>query len=89
KMGIMPAYGFFIRHVKGIKMNNVEVSYMGKEICPAFYLDDVKDADFFRVKSEPVKGVKTFVLNNVENLSIRQTNGIENKMVKKTAAESF
>ncbi len=89
KMGIMPAYGFFIRHVKGIQMNNVEVSYMGNEIRPAFYLDDVKDADFFRVKSEPVKGVKTFVLNNVENLSIRQTNGIENKMVKKTAAESF
>ena len=89
RMGIMPVYGFFIRHVKGIKMNNVEVSYLGKEVRPAFYLDDVKDADFFRVKAEPVKGVKTFVLNNVENFSMRQTNGIENKMVKKTAAESF
>ncbi len=88
-MGVMPAYGFFIRHVKGIKMNNVEISYLGKEVRPAFFLDDVKDADLFRVKAKPVEGVKTFMLNKVENLSLRQTNGIESKFIKNATAESF
>lgn len=89
KMGIMPAYGFFIRHVNGIKMNNVEVSYLGEEVRPAFYLDDVKNADLFRVKAQAVARAKTFVLNNVENFSIQQSDGFKNKIIKKTAAESF
>ncbi len=88
-MGVMPSYGFFIRHVKGIKMNNVEVSYMGKEIRPAFYLDDVKDADLFRIKAEPVNGTKTFVLNNVENFGIQQSAGIKNTTIKKATTASF
>ena len=43
----MPAYGFFIRHVKGIQLNNVEVSYAQEELRPAFVLNDVNGADFF------------------------------------------
>lgn len=89
RMGIMPVYGFFIRHVKEIKMNNVEVNYSGKEIRPAFYLDDVKDADLFRVKTKAVNGTKTFVLNSIENFSIQQSDGFKNKIIKKTASESF
>jgi len=36
----MPAYGFFIRHVDGIQMDNVEVSYMEADARPAFVLSD-------------------------------------------------
>ena len=32
--GEIPAYGFFIRHVKGIELNNVEVSYAQEELRP-------------------------------------------------------
>ncbi|HYM94440.1 MAG TPA: right-handed parallel beta-helix repeat-containing protein, partial [Chitinophagaceae bacterium] len=79
RMGIMPAYGFFIRHVSGIKMNNVEVSYSGKEVRPAFYLDDVKNVDFFRLKAQPVAHTQKFVLKHVQNFSIRQSEGIKDK----------
>ncbi len=89
KMGIMPAYGFFIRHVNGIKMNNVEVSYMGTEVRPAFYLDDVKGADFFRVKAKPVSNTKSFVLKQVLNFSIRQSEGIKDKSGINIADGSF
>ncbi|MEP6677649.1 MAG: glycosyl hydrolase family 28-related protein [Ferruginibacter sp.] len=82
KMGVMPAYGFFIRHVNGIKLNNVEVSYMGNEVRPAIVMDDVKEADFFRVKAKTIPGVKSIVLNNVENLSIRESAGYKNKAIK-------
>ena len=61
-MGIMPAYGFFIRHVNGIKLNNVEVSYLGKEIRPAFVINNVKDIFLTRIKAQTVEGTKTFCI---------------------------
>ena len=89
KMGIMPAYGFFIRHVKRIKLNNVEVSYMGKEVRPAIVMDDVKDADLFRVSIQTVPGVRTIVLNKVEDFSIQESKGFKNKKLKKLTSTSF
>jgi polygalacturonase len=89
KMGIMPAYGFFIRHVKDIKMNNVEVSYLGNEVRPAIMLDDVKDADLFRVKAQDVPKVKTIILTNVENFSIQNSDGIKDRQLKKLTTTSF
>jgi polygalacturonase len=70
--GEIPAYGFFIRHVKGIEMSNVEVSYLKEEMRPAFILSDVKGADFQHVKAQAGAGVPTFVLTNVENFSTHQ-----------------
>lgn len=66
--GEIPAYGIFIRHVKGIELNNVEVGFMTDDFRPAFILDDVKDAEFNNVTAQNVEGVPTFVLKNVENL---------------------
>ena len=89
KMGIMPAYGFFIRHVKGITMNNVEVGYLGKEIRPAIIMDDVKNADLFRIKAQVVPGTKNIVLINVEGFSIQASEGFKNKKSIKNSNISF
>ncbi len=89
KMGIIPAYGFFIRHVKGIKMHNVEVGYLGKEIRPAIIMDDVKNADLFRIKTQAVPGIKSIVLNNVEGFSIQASEGVKNKKFIKNSSISF
>lgn len=74
--GEMPAYGFFVRHVKGLEMNNVEVSYMKEDLRPAFVLNDVKGADFFRVKAQRATDVPTFTFLNVENFSVQQSASI-------------
>ena len=89
KMGIMPAYGFFIRHVKEIKMNNVEVGYLGKEVRPAMVLDDVTDVDLFRVKLQPVNGTDNIILKNVENFSIQSSEGIKDRKFKNKFSGSF
>ena len=89
KMGIMPAYGFFIRHVKGIKFNNVEVSYLGKEVRPAIILDDVKDIELFRVITKPVADTKDIILNGVENFYLHESNRIKNKRIEKLTSTSF
>lgn len=83
KMGVMPSYGFFIRHAKNIAMNNVEVSYMGKETRPPFMVDDVKGFELRNVKVQPVAGASLFVLRNVEDLEIKDTRDLENTKIKK------
>jgi hypothetical protein len=70
--GEIPAYGFFIRHVKGIEMNNVEVGFINDDFRPAFVLDDVKGAEFNNVTAQHADGVSTFVLKNVENFKAHQ-----------------
>ena len=50
--GDMPAYGFFIRHVKGLTMRDVEVSSLKPDQRPAFVMKDVTGASFIQVKPQ-------------------------------------
>ena len=38
----LPSSAFFVRHVNGLVLDNVTVSFQSKDARPAFYLDDVK-----------------------------------------------
>ena len=71
--GVLPAYGFFIRHVKGIEMRDVEVSYMKDDARPPFLLNDVVGAEFLHIKGQRGQDVPTFVLKKVENFSLQQS----------------
>lgn len=71
--GVLPAYGFFIRHVKGIEMRDVEVSYMKDDARPPFVLNDVVGAEFLHIKGQRAQDVPTFVLKKVENFSLQQS----------------
>src|ERR1017187_8517625 len=68
--GMLPAYGFFIRHATGIEMSDVNVGYMREDRRPAFVFEDVKGIDLHHVKAQKASGVPAFVLMNVERLSI-------------------
>ena len=68
----IPAYGFFIRHVKGIELNNVDVSFENEDFRPPFILNDVKGAEFRNVEAKTAEGVPAFVLKNVERFSTHQ-----------------
>jgi len=70
--GEMPAYGFFVRHVRGLTMTDVEVSYMKEDARPPFLLDDVKGADFHRVKAQRMQNGSVFVLKNVIDFTTNQ-----------------
>jgi polygalacturonase len=50
--GELPAYGFFIRHIKGLQIRDVEVSYLSPDMRPAFWLNDVNDVEFIHVKAQ-------------------------------------
>jgi len=48
--GPLPATGWFIRHAKNVEMSNVEIATVAPDARPAFCLQDVDEADFFRMR---------------------------------------
>jgi polygalacturonase len=70
--GELPSYGFFIRHVKGLNLRDVEVSYLKEDLRPAFLLNDVSGVDLQNVKAQHAADVSTFVLKNVTDFNASQ-----------------
>jgi hypothetical protein len=68
--GMLPAYGFFIRHARGIEFNNVEIGFMKEDRRPAFVLESVKAADFQHVKAQKAEGIPSIVLLKVEDVTV-------------------
>ena len=78
RWGITPAYAFFIRNVKDIKLNNIEVSYLKEDLRPAFVLDNVDGADFQHVRAQKADGAPMFMLNQVKNFNLFNNNLLPN-----------
>jgi polygalacturonase len=67
--GEIPAYGFFVRHVRAIQFSNVTVSYLSEEMRPPFFLDDVIFAKFNNVTGYRAAIVPMFSLRNVSDFN--------------------
>jgi hypothetical protein len=87
--GTIPAYGFFIRHVNGIELNNVEVSYAKEDLRPAVVLNDVKGADFQHLKAQHATDAPSFVLKNVEDFSVQRSRGVPDTRLERVTEKKF
>lgn len=85
--GVTPAYGFYVRHAKGITFDNVKVTYEKPEGRSAFFLDNVKGIDLFRIDAQASSSF--FVLKNVENFSVQQSRDIEDRRIAKAEKTDF
>jgi hypothetical protein len=74
--GILPAYGFFIRHAKGIELNDVDVSFVKEDRRPAFVLDSVEGIELEHCKAERADGVPGLVMIKAKGIKIHATEGI-------------
>lgn len=75
--GEIPAYGFFIRHVRGLEMNGVSVTYQKEDARAPFIINDGKAIEMRNVKAMHANGTPTFVLSDIENFSIRDSYPLE------------
>ena len=67
---ILPASGFFIRHVKNIKLENISLTMEGENVPPAFVLDDVKGT---YIRNHQINGFANSELikeKNCENVQV-------------------
>ncbi|MCP4608009.1 MAG: hypothetical protein GY845_04770 [Planctomycetes bacterium] len=71
----LPAYGFYCRHVKGLKLLNVQLQLANTDQRHGLVFDDVEDALFDDLTGpHPTGSDSTIQLNNVKNVFIRSKN---------------
>ena len=70
RFGMMPAWGFFIRHARDIGFTQVDLSFMKPDTRPAFVLDQATDVSFQRVAAPMAPGVASWVLLKSQNIRI-------------------
>lgn len=87
--GEIPAYGFFVRHVRGLEMNDVKISYLKDEARAPFVLSDAKSIDLRNITAPHTSGVPSFILNNVEDFSIQHSWPLEDVRIKKVMKQQF
>ena len=87
--GQLPSYGFYVRHVKGITFDNVQLSYADKEERPPFALNDVKNAYFRFIQAASEKSSSLFLLNNVSDIHLFHTGPYPEKYVPKAVEKTL
>jgi polygalacturonase len=74
--GMLPAYGFFIRHARGIELNDVNVAHMKDDGRPAFVLDGVDGVELEHGKAERSVGAAGFVMMRAKNVTVHNCAGV-------------
>jgi polygalacturonase len=68
--GTMPAYGFLVRHVKGLEMSHVEIETLQNDARPAFAFHDVHDVDLLRIKAKVAPGSPTIKVTDATDFNL-------------------
>lgn len=83
EFGKIPAYAFYIRHVRNIEMSDIEIRLENEDRRPPFILDDVKGSSFINVRVQNSTGVPAFILNNVTDFKTMNCGDIPDKKIDK------
>jgi hypothetical protein len=87
--GVLPAYGFYVRHARGITFDGVQVGYLAEDRRPAFVLDDVKDAELHGVVAQRAAGTTTLELRNVEDVRVMHSPPLADTRVERATRKSY
>jgi len=87
--GEIPAYGFFVRHVRGLQMHNVNLASLTADARPAFVIMDAKQVELNRIAANAAPGVPTLVLQNAEDFSIQESRTLPSVRLKRVVRRQF
>ncbi|HEX3987806.1 MAG TPA: right-handed parallel beta-helix repeat-containing protein, partial [Verrucomicrobiae bacterium] len=77
RVGIMPAYALFARHVKDLELANITTSFVTNDFRPAIECSDVSGLEIDNFKAQTAKGVRAARFEKVSRLVIRNSPGIK------------
>jgi polygalacturonase len=89
RFGILPSWGMFVRHVRGLVASNVGLSLMQDDLRPAFFLNDVKGIEFRFLKVPRYQNVSTFVLTNVDDFTVYRSGPVPDAHLEQVESKSF
>ncbi len=87
--GEIPAYGFFIRHVRGLQMSDISLKYLKEDSRAPFIISDGKAIDLFHLQMDRAASVPSFILNEVEDFSLRQSLPLRDLVLPKVKRQEF
>ncbi|SFQ49621.1 rhamnogalacturonidase [Hymenobacter arizonensis] len=89
KFGVLPAYGFFIRHVKNVVLSNVNIYLLGPETRPALMLLDVQGGSLRHVVAPKAGPAPMVVLEGVRNLVVQSSEPLKNGTLQQLKSKAF
>lgn len=72
--GLIPAYGFFIRHAKNINFRNITLEYKEADFRPPFILNNVHSAYFENITATKENDISAFWLKNSSDITLNNIN---------------
>ena len=89
QFGVLPAYGFYVRHAAGLRLENVTVRFAERDTRPAIVLDDARDVDLHGVRAATAPGVPVLVLRDVADVRVTHSPPLADRHVERAARLSF
>jgi polygalacturonase len=78
KIGTLPAYGVYARHVKGLELANIHVSFVANDLRPAASFADIKGLEIDNFKPQFAEGVAPAVFaDDVRDVTIRNSPALQ------------
>jgi hypothetical protein len=72
RWGSLPAYGFTIRHANNVALNNVACSYLGRDLRPALFAQDVDRLTLTGFRAQGDRGADALMrLNNTRQALVQ------------------
>jgi hypothetical protein len=73
RIGILPSYGVFARHVRDLELANVRVSFEKEDVRPAMVCVDVDGLEIDNFKAQLADGVPAARFEDVKRLVVRNS----------------
>src|SRR5438067_1620223 len=87
--GEIPAYGFFIRHVRGLQMSDISLKLLKEDSRAPYIIFDGKSIDLNHLQMDRATSVPNFILNEVEDFSLRQSYPLKDLVLSKVKRQEF
>ncbi len=89
-LGKLSSWGMFVRHLKNLTVDRVELRTQNDDQRPVVRLEDVTDASFDRVKFHHAEGAPVFQLKDATGVAVTNSVGIADvKLVEKVANQKL
>jgi polygalacturonase len=80
RLGILPAYGVYARHVKDLELANISVNFTTNDMRPAAAFTDIQGLQISNFRPQVADGVKAAIFaDDVKGLTILNSPALENK----------
>lgn len=79
KLGTLPAYGLYARHVRGLEVANVNMDFKQEDLRPAISCTDVDGLKLDNIKAQVADGVSAAKFENVKHLVVRDSPALDSE----------